>query len=122
MRSDTSGALHTCRFQAGYSNASPGPADAAGPEAGQLLGELENRQLLCEPAVPAFRPTKSAAGLRPYRHDESGEPLSGHGRRATLRARSGGGSDVGAIQEGLGRLPDTLDVAFVGEVNRPSSV
>lgn len=29
------------------------PADAAGPQAGQLLGELENRQLLCEPAARA---------------------------------------------------------------------
>jgi hypothetical protein len=53
MRSDTFGALGPCRSQAGCSNASLGPADAAGPQAGQLLGELENRQLLCEPAARA---------------------------------------------------------------------
>ena len=43
-------------FVARSSNASRGLAEAAAaPEAGQLLCELENRQLLCEPTVRALR-------------------------------------------------------------------
>jgi hypothetical protein len=36
-----------------------GPLLRAAPKAGQLLGELENREFLCEPAVRALQGRKA---------------------------------------------------------------